>query len=273
MTGISFRRPVPGAWPLVALGASCAAPGFAQDAQDLAKKLSNPVAALISVPLQLNDDDDIGPGRQGHRTILNVQPVVPISLNAEWNVISRTIVPLVFEQKDVVPGSRQSGLGDITQSFFFSPKAPTAGGLIWGAGPVALLPTGTDPLLSARKWGLGPTGVVLKQDGPWTYGALANHLRGFGGVASRQNLSRTFLQPFLSYSTPGGWTFTLNTESTYDWKSREWAVPVNVLVSKLVKVGDQPVSLGVGARHWADSTQTGPRGWGARLVVTFLFPR
>ena len=170
------------------------------DAADLAKKLSNPIAALISVPLQLNYDDNIGPGERGDKWQLNVQPVIPITLNKEWNLISRTIVPII-NQKDVsAPGVRNSGIGDVVQSFFFSPVQPTATGWIWGAGPVLLLRTGEDNL-SGEKWGGGPTAVVLRQHGGWTYGGLANHIWSFAGSDSAPDISATFLQPFVSFTT------------------------------------------------------------------------
>lgn len=250
-----------------------AASALADSAEELAKETQNPVAALISLPLQLNYDDKIGPDRQGERWLLNVQPVIPFSIGEDWNLISRTIVPLV-SQKDVVPGAgSDTGIGDINQSFFFSPKQPSAGGWIWGAGPVLLLPTGSDSRLTADKWGLGPTAVVLRQANGWTYGVLANHIWSVAGNDARNDLSVTFLEPFLSYTTKTFTTFGVNTESTYDWKAQEWSVPVNVVVQQLIKVGGQPIALQAGVRYWVDSPSGGgPEGWGFRLAVSFLFP-
>jgi hypothetical protein len=258
----------------IVAAAVLAAPARAQDsASALAKQLANPVAALISVPFQLNYDHDIGPEDDGDRWLMNVQPVVPITLNEDWNVISRTILPIV-SQSDVFPGAgSQSGIGDIVQSVFFSPKEPTASGWIWGAGPVLLLPTGSDDLLTTDKWAAGPTAVLLRQQGPWTYGGLANHLWSFAGSDDRTDVDATFLQPFVSYTTPTAWSFALNTESTYDWEAEQWSVPVNVIVTKVTKVGGQLISVGGGLRYWADSPDSGPEGLGYRLVFTLLFPR
>jgi hypothetical protein len=243
------------------------------DAEALAKKLANPIAALISVPFQANYDSNIGPVEDGSKYYVNVQPVVPITLNEDWNLISRTILPLVH-QEHVAPGSGiQDGTGDTTQSLFFSPAKPTESGLVWGAGPVFLVPTASDDLLGGEKWGLGPTGVVLKQHGPWTYGALANHIWSVAGDDDRADISSTFLQPFVAYTTKEAWTYTLNTESTYDWEDEEWAVPINAVVSKVTRIGDQLVSVGGGLRWWADSAPDGPEGLGVRFIVTLLYPR
>lgn len=147
----------------------------AQSNEALATRLSNPIADLISLPFQLNYDEGYGPNGDGNRTNLNVQTVIPFSLNDDWNVISRTIVPLVY-QDDVVPGDSEFGVGNVIQSFFFSPKQPTQGGWVWGAGPVLQIPLSSNDPFGADDWAAGPTAVALKQTGPWTFGALTNHL-------------------------------------------------------------------------------------------------
>jgi hypothetical protein len=261
---------------LASLGCSqlvFAEPTEAEQKAALAKKLSNPIAALISLPMQYNYDSDIGTDDRGSRSTLNIQPVIPFSISENWNLISRTILPVIDQQDIFTQGQSQTGIGDVVQSLFFSPKAPTSSGWIWGAGPVVLLPTGSDTKLSADKFGLGPTAVALKQDGPWTYGGLANHIVSVGGPSDRADISATFLQPFLSYNTKTATTFSLNTESTYDWKSKQWAIPVNANVSQMIKIGDQLFSLGVGVRYWLKSTDNGPEGVGLRLSFTMLFPK
>jgi len=249
------------------------APAFADEAAELAKKLSNPVAALISVPIQANYDESIGANDQGSVWRTNIQPVIPVSIGDDWNLISRTILPVIQQHDIPARGSGESGVGDVLQSFFFSPKQPTASGLIWGVGPVLLLDTASDAVLGSEQWGVGPTGVVLKQEGPWTYGLLANHIESFAGEDDRADISATFVQPFISYITPGKTTLGLNIEATYDWEAEQSSVPVNFTANQLLKMSELLFQVGGGVRYWASSPDNGPQDWGLRLQLTLLFPK
>ncbi len=241
----------------------------AETEAELAKKLSNPIASLISVPFQFNFDSGYGTAN-GSLVTVNIQPVIPFSLNDDWNLISRTIIPVKYQHDLFGMSGSQFGLGDTVQSLWISPKEPTPSGIIWGAGPVIYLPTATDSRLGAGEWGAGPTALALTQKGPWTIGGLTNHIWSFDNGST---INSTFVQPFLTYTTPTAWTFALNTEATYNWNSNEWSVPVNASVSKLVNFNGQPVSFQAGVGYYAASTTGGADGWRARFAVTFLFPK
>jgi hypothetical protein len=177
----------------------------------------------------------------------------------------------VIHQDDVIDDDTQNGMGDITQSFFFSPKDPGPHGWIVGAGPVFLLPTATAKFLGAEKWAIGPTAVLLRQTGGWTYGILANHLVSVAGTDHAPNVNATFLQPFLSYTTATHTTFGVNTESTYDWSASKWTIPINPFVSQLLKVRGQPISLQLGPKLYVQGPTSAP-DWGIRFTFVLLFP-
>jgi hypothetical protein len=240
----------------------------AGEAPDLAAQLANPVAALINVPFQNNWDFGGGSG-DALRYTLNIQPVVPFTLSAEWNLITRTILPIQHAER--VFADHRTGLGDVVQSFFLSPQQPV-GGVTWGVGPVFLYPTATDGL-GQRQWGAGPTGVVLRQQGQWLYGGLANHIWSLGGTPDRSEaVDATFLNPFVSYLLPGGRTVTLQAEATYDWARTQWTVPVSAVVSQLATIGQQTMQFNLGVRHFVERPDGGP-DWGLRLSVNFVFPK
>ncbi|CAN7449273.1 transporter [Phenylobacterium sp. LjRoot164] len=245
------------------------APGVAAAQEsdvELAKKLANPVSDLVSLPFQFNYDCCYGPS-DGERVTLNIQPVVPLHLSEDWNLIIRTIVP-VISQSETAPGlGDQMGFGDTLQTFFFSPKTE---GFVLGFGPAISYPTGTDGF-SAQQWAAGPAGLVLKQQGHMTYGLLATQLWAVD-TTKPQEVNTTLLQPFFNYTFPNTTGVVVNFESTYDWTREQWTVPMNVGVTHMYKFGaNQKVQAGVFGRYYFDSPDGGP-DWGLRFVLTYLIP-
>jgi hypothetical protein len=237
-------------------------------ATDLAKQQQNPIASLISVPLQGNWDFGLG-DREATGTLFNVQPVMPFGITRSTNVVLRVIMPLTSQ-----PGSgdaRVNGLGDVVTTAFFSPAKP--GRLIWGVGPVFLLPTATNNVLGSEKFGIGPSLVVLTQPGHWTIGLLANQIWSVSGATDREDIESTFLQPFVNYNLGGGLALGAVLEATANWKAEQhWTAPLLFTVGKVARLGKRPVNFVIGGGPTLASPEAGPT-WRFRFMAVLLFPR
>ena len=245
-------------------------------AEELAKLAQNPVGNLISVPFQNNTNFNVGP-LSGTQDILNIQPVIPIEVNKDWNVITRTILPLIW-QPAFVPGQGDTfGLGDIQLSAFVSPAGPGPGGLIWGAGAIVQMPTNTDDVLGNKNWGLGPTAVVLKLEkgSPWVYGALFNNIWSLSSNKQGGRYNNFLLQPFLNYNFPGGLYLTTSPIVTANWEAasdQRWTVPLGGGIGKIFHIGKLPVNTQLGGYYNVVHPDDGA-SWQMRLQVQFMFPK
>jgi opacity protein-like surface antigen len=238
--------------------------------EDLAKKSQNPIADLVSVPFQSNTNFNAGPFNRTQE-VLNIQPVVPLHINADWNLISRTIMPVVSQPSPLFD-SNTNGIGDITQEFFFSPTHP--GPLIWGLGPVFTLPSATDPILGQGKVLLGPTAVVLVTPGHFVMGLLVNNQWSIGGNPLRQSVNEFLAQPFINYNMAHGWYLTSSPLITANWLAapgQQWIVPFGGGFGRIFKLGDQPVSANIAA-YYNVVHPTGTSNWQLRAELSLLFP-
>ena len=259
---------------LLGLVLVCATPPvWAQhDDAELAKKTQNPVADLISVPFQNNVNFGVGP-HDDVQYILNIQPVIPFKLTEDWNLISRTIVPLIY-QPELAPGVGEVfGLGDIQESLFLSPAKP--GKVIWGVGPIFQFPTATDDSLGQGKWGAGPTAVALTVHGPWVLGALVNNVWSFAGDSDRRDVNQMLRQPFVNYNLPDAWYVVTAPIITADWEADSddrWTVPIGAGVGKIVRLGKLPVNAQASAYYNVIRPDNAAE-WQLRIQIQLLFPR
>ncbi|MFO1461954.1 MAG: neuromedin U [Verrucomicrobiota bacterium] len=246
-------------------------PSASSDTEKLAREVQNPVANLISVPFQNNFNFGIGP-EDVTQYVLNFQPVIPITLNEDWNLITRTIVPII-SQPSPAPGiPSAAGLGDINPTFFLSPA--NSGKFIWGIGPTLTLPTATDSLLGSGMWSAGPAAVALTMQGPWVVGVLANQQWSYAGWGD-QDVSAMLIQPFINYNLPNGWYLSSAPILTANWKEsakNAWVIPVGGGVGKIFHLGKLPLNGQIQAYYNVRTPEDGP-DWQLRVQLQFLFPK
>jgi hypothetical protein len=247
-------------------------PAWGQETEALAKQAQNPIASLISVPFQNNFNFGVGPNDDLQYT-LNIQPVLPFKLNDSWNVISRTVLPLVY-QPVLAPGVGDTfGLGDIQEQLYFSPNK--ASSFIWGVGPVLQFPSATDMTLGFGKWAAGPGAVGLIMKGPWVAGALANNIWSYAGDDDRMDVNVLTVQPFVNYNLPDGWYLTTSPIITANWEANSdnrWTVPIGGGVGKIFRIGTQPLNAQL-ASYYNIEHPDGAADWQIRFQIQFLFPK
>lgn len=242
-----------------------------QSSEELAKAAQNPVAAMISVPFQNNTNFDVGPFRRA-QDILNIQPVVPITLNADWNLISRTIIPLI-DQPRLLSDSSVFGLGDINETLFLSPTHP--GAVIWGVGPVFTAPTATNTILGTGKWLAGPSAVALFMPGHWVIGALVSNQWSFAGDSDRPSVNTGLIQPFINYNFERGWYVSVSPIITVNWNAasgQQWTVPIGGGIGRVFRISHQAFNAQV-AGYYNAVHPDNAGNWQLRLQLSLLFPR
>ncbi len=247
-------------------------PTWAQESSEMAKQAQNPIANLISVPVENDFNPQTGVNKEDSY-ILQFKPVIPFRLSQNWTLITRTIVPIIQEPNLAAGVSGTSGLGDVNESLFLSPAK--AGPVIWGVGPIISFPTATENILGTKKLSVGPTVVVLRSQGHWLFGALANNLFSVAGPSARRDVNQMLAQPFVNYNLRHGWYLTSSPIITANWEAtrdQRWTVPVGGGLGKIVRFGRQPVN--VYTQFFRNVVRPdGTTSWSARLQVQFLFPK
>jgi len=239
------------------------------DTAELAKASQNPVGSLISLPLQNNTNFGYGPG-DDVQNILNIQPVIPVSLSKKWNLINRTIIPVMYQPEVVTGSGSTTGIGDTSYTGFISPREP--GKLIWGAGPVVSIPTSTNDALGSGEWAAGPSVVLLTMPGSWVVGVLASNIWSFDSDA---DVNFFLSQIFANYNMNKGWFLTTQPIFTANWEAesgQQWTVPFGGGIGRVYKIGKQPVNTIAQVYYNLDKPTFGA-DWQFRFQFTFLFPK
>ena len=241
--------------------------------EEVLRQLANPLSAMASVATFLDFDYHIGPGEDGHRTSMLVQPTIPLRLGETWNLVSRTILPIVY-QEEISPGSgTQTGIGDLSEVVYVAKVEPGPRGWVWGGGPIVQVPIGSEDLLTNGKFSLGPSMAFVKQEGDLTYGMIASQLWSIGGSDQRPDVNVGLLDPFVTYRSEGLWNLTLHVPATYNFHAQQWTVPVSLTVEKLVSFQSMPVTITFGVRYWAEGPDSAPHDLAFRFGLTLVLPK
>jgi hypothetical protein len=251
---------------------ACAQESSAQGTSEIAKQAQNPIASVISVPIENDFNPQTGINKEDSY-VLQFKPVVPFKLSDDWNLITRTIVP-VIQVPELAPGvNGTTGLGDIQTSLFLSPAK--VGKVIWGAGPVISLPTATEDILGTKKVSIGPTAVALSIQGHWLFGTLVQNLFSVAGPSARRDVNQMLMQPFVNYNMRHGWYLTSSPIITSNWEANSnnrWTVPVGGGLGKIVHFGKLPVNSYIQFFRNVERPD-GTTSWSARFQMQFLFPK
>ena len=259
---------------MLAVTALCPAvlPVLAQESSEIAKQAQNPIASLISVPIE-NDFNPQTGIKKDDSYVLELKPVIPVRLSNDWTMITRTVIP-VIQVPDLAPGvDGTAGVGDVQLSLFLSPAK--AGAVIWGAGPVISFPTASQEILGTKKVSVGPTVVVLRSQGHWLFGTLVQNLFSVAGPAARPDVNQMLLQPFANYNLRHGWYLTSSPIITANWEvspNQRWVVPVGGGVGKIVHFGKLPVNMYTQFFRNVERPD-GTTHWSARFQAQLLFPK
>jgi hypothetical protein len=245
---------------------------FADDEQEIAKQAQNPVASLISVPLQNNLNFGVGPNGLA-ADMLDIEPVIPLHLTSDWNLITRAIIPVAYSPYLSPSVGNVTGTGDVNISLYLSPAR--TGALIWGIGPSFTVPTASEHALGQGKYCAGLSGVVLTIQGPWLVGILISDVASVGGERDRRSVDQLVMQPFANYNLPRGWYLTSSPIVATDWKrasTDRWTVPIGGGAGKVFRVGKHAINASL--QGFSDVVQARQAGnWTLRAQLQFLFPK
>lgn len=232
---------------------------------DLAKKAQNPIADLISLPLQNNTSFNIG-AYDRTANVLNIQPVVPLF---DGRLITRTILPVVYQPSILEESGGSTGLGDLNFTAFYVPPSDK---IMVGVGPILIFPTGGEER-GSQKWSAGPSLVVISTPGPWVLGVLWNNIWSYAGDDEASDVNQMLIQYFVNYNFPGFY-LTSAPIITANWEAadgQQWIVPFGGGIGKLVRLGKLPTNITAQYYYNAVTPDYGP-DWSLRLQIQFLFP-